>query len=854
MQTYLTPKFYLHLVLASLLVAFSQLSLASLEPIGRVLIATQGVTAQQPQGEVRNLGRKSVIYLGDTLTTPEGGKAQIRLNDGELISLTPATQLILEDFNYDPQASNNTSVKNLVTGGLRSISGVVGGEGYQVKTRAGTIGIRGTAYEAYSQQGNNLYVRMQRGDVSVKNSRGEVLVGVNQPLAAARITSPNAKPEAISFSALPKFFNQSFNAEATLSLAEEDNSDAPVTASNEEEATQLEETALAEADSTTGQVELSGEAPPPANSNTSLLVAAVTSDTNLQIDDAAIDAKTNEADNREIATNPNLDNEADLGEGNIEVEPPEPNEPPQVVEPTMELGGYEANYDYEKIEVDINLLNTSETHFADLKQQNNGELAIDAVPELFSDAFLAAENLTEGLNAYTEYKFDDGSNIFFGYTFNLDIEKEELTLTNFALTEHLLAQANLPAINESYRFNLLDTSLMADGPGLKQESFLEVNFISNTIYAELHEVETFNNSVPYTGSGSFSEFYSNAGIKLNIANNPAAQGGLVGQFVGTNNNISSALTYYVFNMEGDDLPYQAGLAIFNKDDVLPPKNFQGFVLQEELNLIPDANDFSIFKESLSELYSGGYFSNVSVEDVGNTPSFTFQVNNATALFPTTGGMFIGAVDSDITTNNLEAVNFQGLLSTGVDNYIKDAVLAEKTDFSIYEVFALDDAQIYYGYNFKTEQEPGSDMLDLTASNFIFSQQALSLSELDNLVLAQINESFTYNLATSSSVLETGMSSQKGLESGQLAVNFFAKSIDVQLEARFETNVTNFTGEGNLTQFYNEGISLQDQGATGSDTGKIAGQFVGRNASGAITVYELGEVMNDYQAGTAIFAR
>lgn len=253
-------------IFACCLLFISPLSFAQADIIGRVLIATQGVTAQQPQGEVRPLSRKAAVYLGDTLITPEGGKAQIRLNDGELIALTPATQLILEDFNYTSQASNNTSVKNLVTGGLRSISGVVGGEGYQVKTRAGTIGIRGTAYEAFTQQGNNLYVRMQRGDASVKNSRGEVLIGINQPLAAARIIDPNAKPEAIGFSALPEFFNQNFNAEATLSLAEDATNEA--TASNETPTTQLEEAALATADSTTAPLEMSSTEPPAATAAT----------------------------------------------------------------------------------------------------------------------------------------------------------------------------------------------------------------------------------------------------------------------------------------------------------------------------------------------------------------------------------------------------------------------------------------------------------------------------------------------------------------------------------------------------------------------------------------------------------
>lgn len=152
-------KSFLHtiywLLLVILIMAFiATPAVAKNSEVGRVLMATVGVTAEQLGGASRDLARRSVIFLGDTLKTPEGGRAQLRMADGEMISLMESSELVIEAFRYQPNANDekDANVKRLVTGGLRSITGAVKGEGYEMKSRAGTIGIRGTAYEAYTQQ------------------------------------------------------------------------------------------------------------------------------------------------------------------------------------------------------------------------------------------------------------------------------------------------------------------------------------------------------------------------------------------------------------------------------------------------------------------------------------------------------------------------------------------------------------------------------------------------------------------------------------------------------------------------------------------------------------------------------
>lgn len=569
------PKFIVSLFVAGFLIAFSQLALAKPEVIGRVLIATQGVTAQQPEGGIRQLARKAEIYLGDTLTTPEGGKAQIRLNDGELISLTPATQLILEDFSFNPQASKNTSVKNLVTGGLRSISGVVGGEGYQVKTRAGTIGIRGTAYEAFTQQGNNLYVRMQRGDVSVKNNYGEVLVGVNQPLAAARILSPSSKPEAIGFSALPEFFNHSFNAEATLSLAEEEPSQTLPTG---------EANNLAEANTSVSQQELTNTEINSQPNRSGASEINLTNEYNLL---AEITTKADQDSGRkqleDISLQPNLPNGRFRGyvlqeTYNLEAGETLYKNATGIIEAAYFKGAeltQDASYSFfgfllgEAASLDGSAANPPASQPNTLQQllntPNINNLAFGGSGDFSYPPGLSESELEdlEGFNLYTVYDFLDlgkpatlQGEIYYGY----HIEKlgtgsaPSYKFSTFAFSEDILLieEVNNLPLNQEFTYALRNST----NTGLSNTSELKVNFATKQVTADIT-----HNLIQgaYLGAGSIASFYTN-GIDLINSSQTGLTGNLKGQLAGTD--ARGAITIYELNSGTPD--FKAGIGIFTR--------------------------------------------------------------------------------------------------------------------------------------------------------------------------------------------------------------------------------------------------------------------------------------------------
>jgi len=229
-------SFLVHLYVLVFLLIWSSISVAEPVEVGRVLAATQGVTAQQPGEEIRELRRRSSVYLGDQLTTPEGGRAQLRLDDGEMISMTSSSQLIIEAFEYgntDQDASEERSVKRLVQGGLRSITGAVDGGGYRVESRAGTIGIRGTSFDVFTQTGEDVYVRAHRGNLFLENEQGLAEFAAGQFLNAAQVEALGQPPVAINVQDLPDFFEQAFEEDTSLAVVEEEEASEEVAVADE---------------------------------------------------------------------------------------------------------------------------------------------------------------------------------------------------------------------------------------------------------------------------------------------------------------------------------------------------------------------------------------------------------------------------------------------------------------------------------------------------------------------------------------------------------------------------------------------------------------------------------------------
>ncbi|MCP4042857.1 MAG: FecR domain-containing protein, partial [Gammaproteobacteria bacterium] len=140
---------------------------------GHVNFAYGPVIVTSNDGGKRKITRGSPIQPGDTIDT-HAGMAQIRFKDGGFISLKSQSRFQVEEYNFSgKEDGTERSFFNLIKGGFRTITGLIGGrnkKAYRVRTPVATIGIRGTAYRA--SYGTHMSMFITDGGIQLCNLGG----------------------------------------------------------------------------------------------------------------------------------------------------------------------------------------------------------------------------------------------------------------------------------------------------------------------------------------------------------------------------------------------------------------------------------------------------------------------------------------------------------------------------------------------------------------------------------------------------------------------------------------------------------------------------------------------------------
>ena len=120
--------------------------------VGTIVQLSGPLLAKKADGAVRILSMRSEVESGDTLVTEKNTYAMVKFIDNGEITLKPATTFKVENFSYDAAKPDGDNASfNLVKGGLRSVTGLLGKrnkEKFAMKTPSATIGIRGTTFIA----------------------------------------------------------------------------------------------------------------------------------------------------------------------------------------------------------------------------------------------------------------------------------------------------------------------------------------------------------------------------------------------------------------------------------------------------------------------------------------------------------------------------------------------------------------------------------------------------------------------------------------------------------------------------------------------------------------------------------
>jgi hypothetical protein len=125
--------------------------------IARVALLNGTAWVSGSDGRTRTLRVGEAIYELDHLNTGINSFLVVGFNDESRITLTSNSELKIQKHQYEPEKpAENSSVFELLRGGLRMISGAIGRlnrAAFEVRTPLATIGIRGTGFDVLCRTG-----------------------------------------------------------------------------------------------------------------------------------------------------------------------------------------------------------------------------------------------------------------------------------------------------------------------------------------------------------------------------------------------------------------------------------------------------------------------------------------------------------------------------------------------------------------------------------------------------------------------------------------------------------------------------------------------------------------------------
>ncbi|MDF1726468.1 MAG: VCBS domain-containing protein [Sulfitobacter sp.] len=135
------------------------------QAIGQVETLTGGAFVQRTDGTTEALDIGIKVFAGDVVRTEGGSTLSITFADGTIFTLAEGSRMVLDELIYDPDATDNKGVFDLVQGGFVFIAGQAASTGgIEINTPAATMGIRGTTVKV---------------DIQLRNGESIVTVSLN---------------------------------------------------------------------------------------------------------------------------------------------------------------------------------------------------------------------------------------------------------------------------------------------------------------------------------------------------------------------------------------------------------------------------------------------------------------------------------------------------------------------------------------------------------------------------------------------------------------------------------------------------------------------------------------------------
>ncbi|MCL6628234.1 MAG: FecR domain-containing protein [Armatimonadetes bacterium] len=165
-------------------------------PIGRVE-AAEGAVRSAAAGRTE-LRPGSPVHQAEVIETGPDGRLLIVFEDGTRLSTGPGARIVLDELVYDPASGQGSFVLSILKGTFLYVTGLIAGtdpEGVEVRTPAGTIGIRGTAFGCVVESSTVCVLLADPdgkvGKIEFRNAAGQRVVdGLYESVGARDALSP----------------------------------------------------------------------------------------------------------------------------------------------------------------------------------------------------------------------------------------------------------------------------------------------------------------------------------------------------------------------------------------------------------------------------------------------------------------------------------------------------------------------------------------------------------------------------------------------------------------------------------------------------------------------------------------
>lgn len=125
-------------------VTYSPISAIAAEPVGQAVWIRTAVNGGRGPIAVRD-----PVYRDERISTSKSGLGQFVFQDGTKLAVGWGSSVVIDRFVYDDSKSVKKLTITAAKGTFRWISGKSGHSAYEIVTPAGTIGVRGTAFDFY---------------------------------------------------------------------------------------------------------------------------------------------------------------------------------------------------------------------------------------------------------------------------------------------------------------------------------------------------------------------------------------------------------------------------------------------------------------------------------------------------------------------------------------------------------------------------------------------------------------------------------------------------------------------------------------------------------------------------------